>query len=157
MLHLPHMQAHICACLCMLLRCMGCSVHSKPPASPVLRGRRCQVGVHGEGPLALAACCGAASNTLHSSLLGSPGSMLTAPVLQTPRVLVCGWGDHAWMGLLLRELDRGPAALPKGSEVGLPDSEGPGSSEHLQLQRMTVHAALRQLQQCQGCALVARV
>ena len=37
--------------------------------------------------------------------------------VQVPRVLVCGWSDHAWMGLLLREMDRGPAALPHGSEV----------------------------------------
>lgn len=30
---------------------------------------------------------------------------------------MCGWGEPTFMANLLRELDTGPAALPKGSEV----------------------------------------
>lgn len=35
------------------------------------------------------------------------------------QVLICGWGDASFMWMLLRELDRGPAALPRGSELTL--------------------------------------
>ncbi len=35
------------------------------------------------------------------------------------KVLVCGWGEPTFMSNLLRELDHGPAALPRGSEVVL--------------------------------------
>ena len=35
------------------------------------------------------------------------------------QVLILGWGDSAFMSMLLRELDRGPAALPRGSELTL--------------------------------------
>ena len=34
-------------------------------------------------------------------------------------MLILGWGDSAFMSMLLRELDRGPAALPRGSELTL--------------------------------------
>ena len=33
------------------------------------------------------------------------------------RILVCGWGEPTFMSNLLRELDHGPAALPRNSEV----------------------------------------
>ncbi|KAK9810370.1 hypothetical protein WJX72_009592 [[Myrmecia] bisecta] len=35
------------------------------------------------------------------------------------RVLICGWGESTFMTMLLRELDHGPAALPRGSELTL--------------------------------------
>ena len=35
------------------------------------------------------------------------------------RVLILGWGDTVLMTDLLAELDHGPAALPRGSEVYL--------------------------------------
>ncbi|KAK9811837.1 hypothetical protein WJX72_011041 [[Myrmecia] bisecta] len=35
------------------------------------------------------------------------------------RLLICGWGETSFMSDLLRELDRGPAALAPGSEVTL--------------------------------------
>jgi hypothetical protein len=43
-----------------------------------------------------------------------------APLLQ--RVLLCGWGEHQFMGDLLAELDHGPSALPPGSSVTLLNS-----------------------------------
>lgn len=33
------------------------------------------------------------------------------------KILICGWGEPTFMSNLLRELDHGPAALPKNSEV----------------------------------------
>ena len=38
---------------------------------------------------------------------------------QLAQVLILGWGEHSFMTMLLRELDRGPAALPRGSELTL--------------------------------------
>jgi len=35
------------------------------------------------------------------------------------KVLICGWGEVTFMSNLLRELDHGPAALPRGSQVVL--------------------------------------
>ena len=35
------------------------------------------------------------------------------------RVLLCGWGETAFMSNLLRELASGPAALPRNSEIVL--------------------------------------
>ena len=46
-----------------------------------------------------------------------------APPLQ--RILVCGWGEAAFMASVLRELDHGPAALPAGSEVVLFNQHDP--------------------------------
>jgi len=43
--------------------------------------------------------------------------VLLLPVLQ--KLLILGWGDGALMTDLLSELDHGPSALPKGSEVTL--------------------------------------
>jgi len=34
-------------------------------------------------------------------------------------VLLCGWGETAFMSNLLRELASGPAALPRNSEIVL--------------------------------------
>lgn len=33
------------------------------------------------------------------------------------KILVCGWGEPTFMSNLLRELDHGPAALPRNSTV----------------------------------------
>ncbi len=41
------------------------------------------------------------------------------------RILICGWGEAAFMASILRELDRGPAALPRGSEVVLFNQHDP--------------------------------
>ena len=41
------------------------------------------------------------------------------------RILVCGWGEAAFMASVLRELDHGPAALPAGSEVVLFNQHDP--------------------------------
>ena len=49
--------------------------------------------------------------TLHGT------KVLVLPVLQ--RLLILGWGDGTLMTDLLSELDHGPSALPKGSEVTL--------------------------------------
>lgn len=38
------------------------------------------------------------------------------------QILILGWGDVSFMTMLLRELDRGPAALPRGSELTLYNS-----------------------------------
>ena len=35
------------------------------------------------------------------------------------QVLILGWAQPSFMTMLLQELDHGPAALPKGSEVTL--------------------------------------
>jgi hypothetical protein len=35
------------------------------------------------------------------------------------RILLCGWGETAFMSNLLRELSSGPAALPRNSEIVL--------------------------------------
>jgi len=43
--------------------------------------------------------------------------VLLLPVLQ--KLLILGWGDGTLMTDLLSELDHGPSALPKGSEVTL--------------------------------------
>ena len=50
--------------------------------------------------------------------------------MQVPRVLVCGWSDHAWMGLMLREMDRGPAALPRNSEVAAYSAHHQDQTQH---------------------------
>ncbi len=34
--------------------------------------------------------------------------------------LACRWGEDNFMSMLLRELDRGPAALPRGPLLPLP-------------------------------------
>ena len=34
-------------------------------------------------------------------------------------MLILGWAELTFMTMLLRELDQGPAALPKGSEITL--------------------------------------
>jgi hypothetical protein len=44
------------------------------------------------------------------------------------RVLIAGWGHHAFMADLLRELDHGSAALPPGSEVVLVNAHEAGDS-----------------------------
>ncbi len=41
------------------------------------------------------------------------------------RILICGWGETAFMASILRELDHGPAALPRGSEVVLFNQRDP--------------------------------
>ncbi|KAK9866656.1 hypothetical protein WJX84_009216 [Apatococcus fuscideae] len=38
---------------------------------------------------------------------------------QAEKVLILGWAELTFMTMLLRELDQGPAALPKGSEITL--------------------------------------
>ena len=40
-------------------------------------------------------------------------------VLHVQRLLILGWGDAVLMTDLLSELDHGPSALPRGSEVTL--------------------------------------
>ena len=40
-------------------------------------------------------------------------------------MLICGWGDDAFMGDLLEEMDHGPAALAPGSCVTLFNSTVP--------------------------------
>jgi hypothetical protein len=52
-----------------------------------------------------------------------PEAMCALPTLQ--RILVCGWGEAAFMASVLRELDHGPAALPAGSEVVLFNQHDP--------------------------------
>ena len=60
-----------------------------------------------------------------SSSLSTPQSlwqlvcnrMLHMHMCTLQRILVCGWGEPTFMSNLLRELDHGPAALPRNSEV----------------------------------------
>lgn len=52
-----------------------------------------------------------------SSSWPHPASGCFAACVQ--HVLICGWGEHIFMGDLLREFDHGPAALPPGSEITL--------------------------------------
>ncbi|KAK9818136.1 hypothetical protein WJX72_007697 [[Myrmecia] bisecta] len=43
-----------------------------------------------------------------------------SPTVDEPeKVLICGWAQTNFMTMLLRELDHGPAALPRGSELTL--------------------------------------
>ncbi len=61
----------------------------------------------------------------HPALLTPRIWKLTCAPPPLQRILVCGWGEAAFMASVLRELDHGPAALPAGSEVVLFNQHDP--------------------------------
>ena len=86
------------------------AVHVVELALSVLRSRR--------------TCRGPAAEQEAGCLQQGDGLMKSASesslaVLFLQRVLILGWGDTVLMTDLLAELDHGPAALPRGSEVYL--------------------------------------